>query len=98
MVLSTKCQLTFSYLVQPGQYRLKDLDSPTTHLGATIGRYKDPGLECWYSPAKDYLESALPVIERRFDLSKIRAKQPLPTSCHPELANFPELNEDDGRL
>ncbi|MGH7955039.1 MAG: hypothetical protein ACREOZ_03675, partial [Gloeomargaritales cyanobacterium] len=79
-------------------YRLKDVGEPTRYLGATIGKYKDPGLECWFMSAKDYLERALPVIEARFDLKKFRAEQPLPTSYHPELDTSPELNDDDARL
>ncbi|MGH7974091.1 MAG: hypothetical protein ACREBR_01095 [bacterium] len=55
-------------------------------------------MQCWYISSKDYLEKALPVIQHRFDLSKIRAEQPLPTSYHPELDTSPELNDDEARL
>ncbi|MGH7974100.1 MAG: hypothetical protein ACREBR_01140, partial [bacterium] len=55
-------------------------------------------MDCWYISAKEYLEKALPVIEARYDLTKIKADQPLPTSYHPELDTSPQLDDDTALL
>ncbi|MGH7973897.1 MAG: reverse transcriptase domain-containing protein, partial [bacterium] len=96
LIISAKSDNILTYLSK--YYRLKDMGSPTRYLGATIGRYRDINMDCWYISAKEYLEKALPVIEARYDLTKIKADQPLPTSDHPELDTSPQLDDDTALL
>jgi hypothetical protein len=80
------------------RYELKGGDSPTSYLGATIGKYTLPGdTETWYMSSTQYLERAISTIEAKVGKLQPGKKNgtPLPSDYHPELDTTPYLEDDD---
>jgi hypothetical protein len=100
LVVSHEARSILTKLEKDYNYRLKDVGPPKRYLGGTIGTYDLNGTQTWSLSAQEYLEKALPIIEKRHGSLKANNKitTPLPGNYHPELDTSPFLRDDEIEL